>query len=474
VNEARLSAIESAYLALEERGMPIHVGSLATFEGNSLLDRCGELRVDALRARVAARLEQFPRLRQRATPVPLQLGRSVWVDDPDFDVADHVVVEHLPAPGDEAALTDLASDLHMRPFRADRPMWELAFVPGLPGGRVAVIERIHHSIVDGVAGVDAATILLDVERDAPQRIGPAWTPRQHPPTHELVRRAVCERAAQPLRLAAGAVTALGRPATAARRAREVLGAIVGVADHGLVAASSSINAPVSSERTLSLLRQRLRAVKDAGAQAGATVNDVILTAVAGGLRSLLLGRGERLDADLVHTVLVPVSLRDASERGALGNRVGALFLPLPIGIGDPEVRLRTIAHTTAAMKARREVTTSRLLLEAADLLPPRLIAPLTGLLDVQPFVNLVVTNVPGPPFPLYAMGAEMLEAFPIVPIAGNLTLGVAVLSYNGTLNLSVTADRRRCADVEAFTTGLERAFSQLGARAAETPAEVAG
>jgi WS/DGAT/MGAT family acyltransferase len=237
-----------------------------------------------------------------------------------------------------------------------------------------------------------------------------------------------------------------------------------VAGHGLVAPRSSLNRPTGRDRTLAFIRQDLAAVKAAGRAEGATVNDVVLAAVAGGLRSLYLARGESLPHDLHATVLVPVSLRDDAARGTLGNRVGVLLLPLPVGVGDPGTRLRTIAAASATMKAQREVLTSEVVQAAADFLPAKLVAPLSGLITHQPLANLVVTNVRGPAVPLYAMGAEMREAFPVVPLSGNLTIGVAALSYNGALNLGVTADSGACPDVDSFVSGVERSFAQLGAR----------
>jgi WS/DGAT/MGAT family acyltransferase len=474
VKPIRLSAIETGYVALDRRRFPVHVGSIAIFEAAPLLDGHGRLRIERLRSRVGARLGLVPRLRQRVARVPFELGRPVWVDDPTFDIANHVDVVSLPPPGDEAVLLRLAAELHMRPFSPDRPMWQLCFVTGLPRGRVALVERVHHAMVDGVSGVDVATVLLDVDRNVSAPAPAVWTAAPPPSAGRLIGQAIGDQVTLPARLLSGATRALQHPGTLGGRVGDLAQAVGSANRHGIIARRSSLNRRVGTERTLSLVRRELAAVKAAGAPAGATANDVVLTAVAGGLRSLLLARGEPLPADLVLTILVPVSLRDAAERGTLGNRVGGLQLPLPVGIGDPDERLRTIATISTAMKARREVTTSELLLSAADLLPAPLVATVSALLVHQPFVNLVVTNVPGPPFPLYAMGAEMLEAFPIVPLAGNLTLGVAVLSYNGALNLEVTADATACPDVDAFVAGVEQSFGQLGVGASRPSRRVAG
>jgi WS/DGAT/MGAT family acyltransferase len=232
---------------------------------------------------------------------------------------------------------------------------------------------------------------------------------------------------------------------------------------GLRAPHSSLNRQVGARRHLALIRTRLHAVRDAGARTGATVNDVVLTAVAGGLRELFLGRGETLPVDLELKVLVPVSVRTSEESMALGNRVGALITPLPVGIGDVHARLELVAATTKALKGSGEAASAAQLLHFADLLPQSLTTLLQRGIHHQPVVNLVVTNVPGPPFPLYALGARMLEAFPVVPLAGNMPLEVAVLSYDGALNLCVTSDATACPDVAAFVRGVEHTFGLLDA-----------
>jgi WS/DGAT/MGAT family acyltransferase len=461
----RLSAIETVYLALEERRSPIHVGSVAIFEGGPLLDRHGALRLADLRARIASRLHQLPRLRQRPQRVPLDIGRPIWVDDPTFDIANHVEVFALPRPGDDDALARLTSDLLNRPLRTDRPMWSLGFVSGLPGGRIALVERVQHAMVDGLSGVEMATVLLDVDRDPTPSSPTPWAASPCPSPVRLVTDALTDHVVRTGRLVGRAVDPLIHPSTG--RAIEFRRAVGGAGSRGVLAPRSSLNRPTGPRRTLAFVRQQLVAVKQAGRRQGATVNDVLLSAVAGGLRSLLLARGEPLPHDRTVKVMVPMSLRGDATRRALGNQVGALMLPLPLGIGDPRARLRAVATTSAAMKEHREVATSEWELAAADLVPGPLVAPLgCGLLAHQPLVNLVVTNVPGPSFPLYAMGAEMLEAFPVVPLAGNLTLGVAALSYNGALNLGVTADADACPDAEAFVAGIERSFAQLVERAA--------
>jgi WS/DGAT/MGAT family acyltransferase len=459
----RLSTLETGYVTLEQSGAPIQVGSVGLLEAAPLLDARGAFRLDEVRARIDARVHLLPRLRQRLAQVPFDIARPEWVDEPDFDIADHVGVVSLWAPHDEQALRELAAELLMRPLDPTAPMWHFCFVTGLVGGRVALVERANHALVDGLSGVDLATILLDLERDAPVVDRPGWDPTDPPHPIEVLRRAVAEQARLPLEIGGSAIHALRHPGALLHQVQVLARAASRTEAEGAAAPHSSLNTPIGGRRRLMWVRQHLDEVKAAGHAHGATVNDVVLTAVAGGLRELLLARGEELPADLVLKVLVPVSLRAETERGSLGNRVGGLLLPLPVGIGDPAERLNRVATIEHELKEHSEAEASELLLAAADLLPAPLVPAAAALMDRQRLANLVVTNVPGPSVPLYAMGAELLEAFPAVPLAGNLTLGVAVLSYRNALNLGITADTRTCPDVDAFVHGLEHAFVELGA-----------
>ena len=256
---------------------------------------------------------------------------------------------------------------------------------------------------------------------------------------------------------------LRHPIEVAHSVADLGGSLASLRTDGLRAPRSSLNQQIGSARQLAFVRQRLEAVRSAGKPFGATVNDVVLTAVASGVRELLLARGEPLTPDQQLKILVPVSVRTSGEAMGLGNRVGALLTPLPIGIGDPHARLEAIAETTRTLKQGNEAATADGLLQATDLLPPSIVRLVQRGVHHQPLVNMVVTNVPGPPFPLYALGSRMLEAFPVVPLGGNMSLEVAILSYDGALNLGVTSDRDTCPDADVFVHGVQRAFDTLGA-----------
>ena len=459
----RLSALDASFIWFERPGAPAHIGSVATFEAAPLLRRSGRLRLDEMRRRIEARLDPLPRLRRRLATVPYDLDRPFWVDDPDFAIARHVTERRLPPPGDDATLRRVAGELLSEVLPRDRPLWDLHFLTGLDGGRVGLVQRIHHALVDGVSGVDLAALVLDLEPDVPAPPPPpARTVAPLPDDAALVNAGLRHRAADPLRLARAAAHTARHPAGLAGALRTVArGLGPALADGGL-APHSSLNGPLLGGRRLAWLRTDVASARAAGHRAGATLNDVVLAAVTGGLRRLLLDRGETLPHDAVLKALVPVSLRSAADHDATGNRVGAIYAPLPLGIGDPARRLTAVAEAMRRCKSRPEADALGVVLAAADALPPFAARWLTGTFNHQPFVNLVVTNVPGPPCPLYLAGARMLEAYPVVPLAANLTVGVAVLSYDGSLAIALTADDRACPDVDVFAEGIVASLAQLG------------
>jgi WS/DGAT/MGAT family acyltransferase len=458
----RLGAVDEAYLLMEGPTMPMHVASVGVFEGPGLCTDRGRLRLDTIRHRVEARLDLLPRLRERVVPVPFGLHRSVWVEDEHFDISNHVDSVALRGGHDEAALIRLVEELVMEPLPRDRPLWHLRFVTGLEGGRVALVQRAHHAMIDGISGVDVSLVLLDATPEGQEVHRSAWAPAPAPTELDLAVGAVVDRLRQPVRLTAGALTSLGHPIRTVSFARQTVRALDTLRRTGS-APATSLTGRLGPSRRLAFVRQRLESIRAVAAHHDATLNDVALDAVAGGLRELFVARGEPMPSDRIVNVLVPVSVRAPTESGALGNRVGALVTPLPVGIGDPVERLRTITATTRLLKSSGEATTADQMLQAADVLPPWLARRVVQAVNEQPLVSMVVTNVPGPDFPLYAMGSRMIEAFPVVPLGARMTLEVALLSYDGQLNFGVTADRDACPDSSVFVHGITHAFAELGA-----------
>jgi WS/DGAT/MGAT family acyltransferase len=487
VTGEQLSTLESSFLWFEQPGRPIHVGAVATFEGAPLLDTDGRLRLDDLRRLIDDRLDEVPRLRQRIAAGTSPLERPRWVDDPDFAVAHHVDEIAVEPPGDEAAFRRVAERVNSELFPPERPPWQMRFVTGLAAGRVGLVERAHHALVDGVGGVDVAAVFLDLDRRGrPPRAdraglptgptpaaaaGPAGAP---PPTLHIPASvaALGGWLRLPAEVVGAAASAARHPLATARGAAGLARGLATVAAEGVLAPSASLNVVPGDRSELAWVSARLDGVRAAGRAAGGTVNDVVLAAVTAGLRSLLIERRVPLPHDLALKALVPVSERGGDPGGdgvpALGNQVSALLAPLPVGDGDPARRLATIVASTRRLKASGEAAAIGAVLHAADLLPAPLARAVVRGVEHQPFVNLVVTNVPGPDCPLYLMGAEMLEAYPVLPLGANLSVGVAILSYNGTLHMGLTADADRCPDLAVFARSVDDALTALTASAGAT------
>ena len=456
----RLSALDAAFLAFEGDHTPTHVGSVAFFEGAPFHDETGGFRLREIQDRVESRLHLVPRLRQIPAEPPFGVAHPLLVDDAHFDITHHVRLVAVGAPGTEADVLDLAASLHMERLDRSRPLWELWFVDGLADGRVAMIEKIHHSIVDGVSGVEVATVLLDLEREPDRTQAPAWNPDPAPGAGALLAEGIAARSAHSFDVLGDALGALRHPAATSVTAVHDLEALRSLLRPPLRAPHSSLNVQVGHRRRLAAVRRDLAEVKRDAHRHGGTVNDLVLAAVTSGLRRLMEGRGELPDdPTFALRALVPVSLHTAE--GELGNIVAGLVVDLPVGVADPVDRIRSIATDLAAHKASGEAAASAGLLRGADLLPPAVTRWLSKAVHHQPFVNLVVTNVPGTTFPLYAMGAELLDAVPIVPLAGNLSVSVGVLSYDGHLDLGVFADPDACPDLDVLVGGIEAGFGEL-------------
>jgi len=451
-HDARLSALDTAFLRAERPETPLHVGAVSVFEGGRLTDESGHVRVGDVRAAVEARLHLVPRLRQVVREVPLWLGRPVWADDPHFDVAHHVKVLPVAKPGTREQLLQLAAELHEERLDRSRPLWELWLVEGLADGRVGVIEKVHHAMVDGVSGVDVAAALLDLEPDPPPIAAPPFERGAAQRSAVLAAEAVAEQVRRAARLP--------RPRRAFDLVWRLLHELTELEEEGVLAPPSSLNARVGCDRQLRALTLDLDLVRASGRAQDATINDVVLTAVGGGLRALAEARGDRTNRPL--KVLVPVSLRSPADHLTLGNRVGALVIPLPLEPVDPAVRLAAVAAWTARAKRSEAARTTAELISAGDGLPLPTVTLLSRLVvSRQPFVNLVVTNVPGPPFPVYMLGSRMVDTVPIVPLGGNMTMSVGVLSYDGRLTLGVTADLVAGEDLNVFMDATAAEFDAL-------------
>jgi diacylglycerol O-acyltransferase / wax synthase len=454
----RLTASDLFLLLWDDYGWSTDIGGLAICDGTSLLDHEGRVRVEAVRKHLEPRLHLVPHFRQLLYRPRLGLGWPLWVDAPHFDLANHIRVYPVAPPGGETQLLRACQELARQRLDPSRPLWELWLLPGLPGRRVGAYLRLHHAIADGAAALAAFGALLDLTADAPTPGTPPWTPAPIPDPSQLLADNLRRRQQELAHGWAG----LAHPGRALHQVRVTWPAWREVLTEP-AAPATSLNHPVGNGRRLAVIRSRLDHAKQIAHAHHATVNDVVLAAVAGGLRQLLSSRGEDV-AGLMQRAMVTISLHQEQPGHAEGNKPGWMMVPLPLGEPDPVRRLERIAAETAARKHKaRPQAGSGIFRFAAGQRAwyrhfPR-----------QRAVNLVVTNAPGPPVPLYLAGAQLLELFPMMPVMGNLTLVVAALSYAGQLNLTAVADHDQCPDLETFTQGVHTAIDDL-ARAALAPA----
>jgi diacylglycerol O-acyltransferase / wax synthase len=445
----RLAAADLSMVWPEDFGWPQDIGAIAVLDGSRLVDASGHFPIEQVRDQVGRRLHLLPRFRQRLYVPRRGLGWPLWVDAQSFDLAAHVRVLELGPGAPEGEFLAACERLRRQPLDRLRPLWELWFLPGLPEGRVGLLMKLHHAVADGVAGVAAFGAFLDFTPEAPAPSAPRWTPAPTPSDGELFRDNLSRRAE------AGRVllSRLAHPSDTVREIRRGWPAVREAFGEGR-APATSVNRRIGSDRRLALIRSRLDVVKRIAHTRGGKVNDVLLTAVAGGLRTLLQSRGEAVEG-LVLRAMVPVSLHRDQPGQARGNLDGAMVVPLPIGEPDDVRRLQWIAAETARRKTKDR--------------PPGGTLFRNGIIQRafvrhsarQRFMNVYVANVPGPPVPLYLGGAPLLEVFPVVPIMGNMTLGIGALSYAGQFNVTVVADRDSCPDVEVFAQGARRSLDEL-------------
>ena len=461
----RLGTLDSLFLELEDRTAHMHVGAVAIFEGPTPPYR------DLLRL-IEARLESVPRYRQRVMSVPGRVGRPVWVDEAQFDLEYHLRHTALPAPGGIEELKKLAGRLLSQALDRDKPLWEMWLVEGLGESRFAIVSKTHHAMLDGVSGVDLATVLMDTEPNAtPPDAPPAWTPRKAPPVSALLVESMKEQFKNPLRMAREAFEPNSEAVKVLGQLFSGLKPLLGVVSMGM-APPSPLNVPIGPHRRFEMLEMSLAEVKEVRAALGGTVNDVILATVSGALRSWLTARGEAPALDL--RVLVPVSMRAETARGTFGNQVSAVFCPLPVTEANPIERLRKVREAMKGVKESGQAVGAHALSRLGDFAPPTLLAQASRLQAVTRMFNLVVTNVPGPQFPLYLLGKRMLRCYPQVPLAAQQALGIALLSYDGRIGVGLIGDADAARDLEALSAAMRAALDELKAQASAVKLQSSG
>jgi diacylglycerol O-acyltransferase / wax synthase len=457
----RLSAIDASFLANESPSSHMHVGALVILEGPP---PPFEEFLDGLRAR----LHMVPRYRQKLAEHAG--GRPLWIDDPDFNLEYHVRQTALPRPGTESQLMRLTARIMSQQLDRTKPLWELWLVEGVEDGRVAMISKTHHALIDGVSGVDLATVMFDLA-PVPPDLGEEtaglepWTPTPEPSTPELVAGGVAGLARTGLGVAAGALSAITRPGQTLAQAREAVEGVGEIVWAGLnPAPESPLNVEIGPHRRFAGVRCELADFKTVKNAFGGTVNDVVLTVVSGALRSWLRSRGVRTEG-LEMRALVPVSTRAEHEHHQLGNRIAAMRAPLPVYVEDPVARLGVVREEMDGLKESKQAVGAEVLAGVQNFAPPTILAQAARINFSTRLFNLIVTNVPGPQFPLYVRGREMLDVFPVAFLPKGHALAVAIMSYNGGLNFGLLGDFDALPDLEHFADGLRESLAELVALA---------
>ncbi|MEZ5247234.1 MAG: wax ester/triacylglycerol synthase family O-acyltransferase [Acidimicrobiales bacterium] len=457
----RLTAADAAFLHLESPREPQHVGSLSVLEGGPLRDETGRIRFDEIKAHVERRLAQVPRLRQRVMEVPLSQGRPIWVDDEHFDIDHHVRLTALPRPGDDRQLATLMGRLQSLPLDRSRPLWELWMVDGMAGDDVAMIIKTHHAMGDGIANVDMALALVDLEPVSfDGDVEPIdWTPRPAPSSRRLLADSVVDQLARPLDIVRSAVGVVRNPEpfiSAVGNVAKAVGVLATPPD------ATPWNQPVSAHRRWTHTDIPMSLVAEIRKRRDVTLNDIVLAACSGALREFLRDRDIDVDEpDRRLTAMVPVSRRGEDQHGdTLGNLISVVIIELPVAEPDPAARLETVHQRCVEAKGSGVVDGAEMMVSLADGIPA--LAPtLTKLLTRTIPMNLVITNIPGPPMPLYLGGARVLRTYPYVEVLDNEGLTIAVVSYDGQLFFGVTGDRDLLPDLDLVAGGIEKEFRVL-------------
>jgi WS/DGAT/MGAT family acyltransferase len=451
--QERLSALDASFLYLDGPCTPMHISSLAIYEGPAPV-------ADELKRHLEARIPLVPRFRQRLETVPLNGHRPVWISEPNFDIDAHLNHVALPGTGSDEALRAVTGRLLAQPLCKTRPLWEMWLIDGMEHNRFAILSKTHHCLWDGVSGVDLHSVLLDTDSEPGPLPEPEPVCPDPPPSRmQLLTAAIRDRVGDAFGMARDAVRAARDPRGTLRSAAELAAGTASLTGSLMKPApASSLNSPLGSGRRYALGRASLHEVKRLKDRFGTTVNDAVLAGVAGGLRHWHMQRGlEPRDMK----VMVPVSVRTDADRGTFGNRVVMLVVRLPVGQPDPLLRLKAVHRTMNDAKGSAQISAGEAYLRMSSFLPPQVVAAVSRAQAYFRSFNLLVTNVPGPQFPLYLRGRRLLELFPQAPLAANQALSVAALSYDGRIGFGLLADHSLLPDIEVLRQGLEDSMDEL-------------
>jgi WS/DGAT/MGAT family acyltransferase len=463
----RLTAVDASFLHQEDADSHMHIGAVTIFEGPAPP-------FTAVLEHLRSRLHLVPRYRQKLAYPPFETGRPLWIDDANFNLEYHLRHSALPAPGTEQQLYRLAARIGSQQLDRSKPLWECWFVEGLENGRFALIFKTHHALVDGVSGVDLATVLFDLVAVPPaQKDVTPWQPRPEPTSAELLAAGMAGFAKTALNIAEKTITAATNPAAAVdalRDAAEGLGEVVWA---GLnPAPETPLNVDIGPHRRYAIVRNELADFRYVKQVLGGTVNDVVLTAVSGALARWLRSRGVRTEG-LELRALVPVSIRPKDQGHHLGNQIVLMRGPLPVYIRDPVARLRFVKESMDGLKESKQAVGAKVIADVQQLAPPTILAQASRMAFSTRLFNLIVTNVPGPQFPLYILGRELLDLFPIAFLPKNHALAIAIMSYNGSIDFGLLGDYDALPDIDAIADGIADSLAQLKTAAQAKEARVA-
>ncbi|MCW2606514.1 MAG: acyltransferase [Frankiales bacterium] len=450
----RLTSIDAGFLHQEDGGAHMHIGGLGVFEGPA---PTGE----EFRDHIASRLPLVPRYRQRLVEMPLGTGRPLWADDAGFRVGYHVRHTALPAPGSEKQLLTLASRIMSQRLDRTKPLWEMWLVEGLEEDRWAIISKTHHAMIDGVGGVDLLTTLFDLSPETRPAPPQEWTPRPVPSGLGLLTAASRNGVGHAWRIGSRAAGLAVRPTQLVREGLDTLGALAAVAEPLVNGAPPTpLNRNPGPHRTVEIVRTDLADYKLVKKAFGATVNDVVLTAVSGALGRFLEGRDFRTDG-LTMKACVPVSVRTADKAGSAGNEITIMTAALPVGVRDAVRRLGLVRASMEHLKGSRQAEGAKVMTSLENALPPAVLARASRLGFSSRLYNLLVTNVPGPQVPIYLLGRQLLQLAPLAFLAPEHTLAIAIVSYNGAVTYGLLADADAVPDLPVLAAHLRDTLAEL-------------
>ncbi len=458
-----LSYLDASFLALESRTSHMHVAAVVLFEAAPLKTDEGGIDIDKIRAHIASKLQYIPRYRQRLEWVPYD-RHPVWVDDDRFDFHYHVRHISLPRPGTEQSLKELAGRIVSTKLDRAKPLWEMWVVEGLDNDRFALIAKFHHCMIDGVSGVDLTTILLNVIPDSTIEDSPPWTPRPAPTPSQLAVAEAAKLTRRTIDRLTNVSDSLGEGRAFSERVKNKSTAVLTSLKSGWLTPSdrTPLNPDLGPGRRFNWTEIPLESVKTVKNGLGGSVNDVVLATIAGAIRMFLIEHRNYDPTDSQFRVMNPVSTRSRDQRGKLGNQVAMWLLDLPIGEPDPMRRVEMIQKRTLQLKKENHALGAATIVELSSGTPITLLSLANRVVGprLRPF-NMTVTNIPGPQFPMYLLGAQMLASYPMVPLWAQHGVGIALFSYNGRLLWGIQSDYDTLPDSADFVACIHRSFNEL-------------